>query len=71
MLLGAYPFVGVVSLVIFLLGVSLQMHNFWTVQDPQMRMAETIDFTKNMALLGAGWMFPTIPRSWPLGLGLG
>jgi uncharacterized membrane protein YphA (DoxX/SURF4 family) len=71
MLLGAYPVIGVVLLVIFLFGVSFQMHNFWTVQNPQMRMVDMINFTKNLALLGASLMFPIIPRPWPLGLGLG
>jgi hypothetical protein len=32
MLLGVYPVVGIILLIIFLLGVSFQMHNFWTVR---------------------------------------
>lgn len=29
--LGAYPVIGVILLVIFLLGVSIKIHNFWAV----------------------------------------
>ena len=30
MLLGVYPVVGIALLIVFLLGVSIQMHSFWT-----------------------------------------
>jgi hypothetical protein len=29
------------------------MHDFWNVQDPQHRQSEMINFTKNVALMGA------------------
>ena len=29
------------------------MHAFWKVQDPMAKMSERVNFTKNMALLGA------------------
>lgn len=67
-LLGVYPVIGVILLIIFLLGVSFKIHNFWAVQDPQMKMMETINFTKNMALLGAALMTLGISRPWPLSL---
>ena len=35
LLLGYHPTIGAALLVIFLLGVSFGMHNFWTVQDQQ------------------------------------
>jgi putative oxidoreductase len=65
---GIYPFVGIVLLVAFLLPVSLMMHNFWKLEDPQLRMADKINFTKNMALLGAVLMLLAIPLPWPLSL---
>ncbi len=68
MLLGVYPIIGAILLIIFLLGVSIRMHNFWAVQDPQMKMMETINFTKNMALLGAALMVLAIPGPWPFSL---
>ncbi len=40
MLLGVYPVVGIVLLIIFLLGVSFQMHNFWKVADAQMKQID-------------------------------
>jgi uncharacterized membrane protein YphA (DoxX/SURF4 family) len=68
-LLGAYPTVGVALLVIFLLGVSVTMHAFWKVADPQQRMGEQVNFSKNIALLGSLLMFLAIPRPWPISLG--
>jgi putative oxidoreductase len=33
------------------------MHPFWKVQDPMAKMGEMVNFTKNLALLGAVAMF--------------
>lgn len=66
--LGIYPFVGVVLLVAFLLPVSLMMHDFWKLEDPQTRMADKINFLRNMAFLGAVLMLLAIPSPWPLSL---
>jgi putative oxidoreductase len=71
MLLGVYPVVGIVLLIIFLLGVSVQMHSFWKVDDAQMKQIDIINFTKNMALIGALLMFLLLPRPWPMSLGIG
>ncbi|HET7101009.1 MAG TPA: DoxX family protein [Terriglobia bacterium] len=67
MLLGAYPLIGIILLLIFLVGVSFQMHAFWKVADPQARAADQINFMKNLALIGALLMFLAIPVPWPLG----
>ena len=67
-LFGIYPFVGIALLVAFLLPVSLMMHNFWKLEDPQLRVADKINFTKNMALLGADLMLLAIPSPWSLSL---
>lgn len=67
MLLGAYPLIGIILLIIFLLGASFQMHAFWKISDPQARAAEQTHFLKNMALLGALLMFLAIPVPWALG----
>jgi putative oxidoreductase len=66
MLLGVLPLVGVILLIIFLLGVSFQIHAFWKVSDPQARAMEMIYFMKNIALIGALLMFLAIPTPWPL-----
>jgi putative oxidoreductase len=71
MLLGVYPLVGILLLIVFLLGVSFQMHTFWKLSDAQMKQVEMINFTKNMALVGALIMFVLLPRPWPVSLGIG
>jgi len=64
LLLGYQPVIGIVAVVLFLIGVSPMMHNFWAVQDPMQKMAEMVNFTKNMALLGSALMFLAIPQPW-------
>lgn len=67
-LLGVYPLIGGALLVIFLIGVTFKMHNFWAVQDPMARMGEFVNFTKNIGLLGAVLITMAIPAPWPLSL---
>ena len=50
-LLGVYPQAGVLLLVLFLTARSFKMHDFWAVPEEQ-KMAEKMNFMKNMALLG-------------------
>jgi uncharacterized membrane protein YphA (DoxX/SURF4 family) len=64
LLLGAYPQIGVLLLVIFLLGASFMMHNYWAVADPQAKMGERVNFMKNWALIGALLMILSIPMPW-------
>jgi len=59
----------IVLLIIFLLGMSFQMHNFWKVADAQTKQIDVINFTKNMSLVGALLMFLLLPRPWPMSLG--
>jgi uncharacterized membrane protein YphA (DoxX/SURF4 family) len=56
---------GLLAIVAFLVPVSLQMHRFWDVEDPSARQAEMINFTKNMALVGAALMLMQLPTPWP------
>ena len=67
-LLGMYPTIGAVSLVLFLLPTTLMMHAFWKVEDPMARMGERVNFTKNMALLGAALLMLSIPEPWSTSL---
>jgi putative oxidoreductase len=69
LLLGYHPTFGTGLLVIFLLGVSFKIHDFWVVKEPQQRMAEQVNFMKNMALIGFLLMTVAIPRPWPMSLG--
>ena len=71
MLLGVYAPVGIALLIVFLLGVSVQMHSFWKVDDAQLKQIDIINFTKNIALIGALLMFLLLPRPWPMSLGIG
>lgn len=63
-LLGYAPLVGIGAIAVFLIGVTPMMHDFWNVGDPQMRMAEMVNFSKNMALLGGTLMLVAIPQPW-------
>lgn len=53
LVLDIKPELGAGAVAGFLAGVSPLMHDFWKVEDPQRRQAEMINFSKNMALLGA------------------
>ncbi len=52
-LFNFYPLIGLGALVLFLVPVTFVMHAFWKVQDPMAKMGESVNFRKNLALLGA------------------
>jgi putative oxidoreductase len=64
-LLGVKPKYGAAAIAGFLLGVSPVMHNFWKMEDPEQRMNEMINFSKNMALLGAALALMGVEEPWP------
>lgn len=68
-LLGLYLQLAVAALVIFLVPVTFKMHAFWADTDPNMKMANMVNFMKNIALLGAALMMLAIPTPWPYALG--
>jgi len=54
-LLVAFGFatrLGALLLVLFLVPVTLMMHNFWAVADPAARQMELVNFMKNLSMLG-------------------
>ena len=51
-LLGFQMRIGACLLVIFLVPVTLMMHNFWSVSDPMMQQIEKAMFLKNVTMLG-------------------
>lgn len=63
-LLGWRPDLGVAAIVLFLLPVSIMMHNFWAESGAE-RMNDMVNFLKNLALVGATLMFVAVPRPWP------
>ena len=66
--LGFLPVLGLILLVIFLVPTTLLMHNFWTIQDPQARMADQVNFLKNVGLIGASLLLMYGATTWPLTL---
>jgi putative oxidoreductase len=66
-LLGWKTRIGAWLIVLFLIPVSVMMHNFWTLSDPALRMADQVNFMKNIALVGAALMIAAVPR-WHLSL---
>jgi len=65
-LFSLYPTIGAAALAIFLLPVTFTMHAYWKVQDPMAKMAERVNFMKNIALLGAALLLLAIPQPWSL-----
>jgi putative oxidoreductase len=43
-------------IVAFLIPVTLMMHAFWTVSDPQARMMQMVMFNKNLTMLGGAFL---------------
>ncbi len=50
---GVYADLGALLLAVFLIPTAFMMHNFWTIQDPQAKQGEMINFFKNLSLAGA------------------
>ena len=68
----SHPFVlGALLLVLFLLPVTVMMHDFWKAVDPEAKQTEMISFNKNLALIGGAlilFYFVNVTQSVPLGL---
>lgn len=71
LILGVWIDLGALLLVVFLLPVTLMMHDFWTQTDPQVKQTEQISFNKNIALIGGALILfyaVNVMQSVPLGL---
>ena len=65
-LLGYKPRLGLLTLIGFLIPTSVQIHNFWSsVPNPEQQMNEMVNFSKNMALVGAALAMMQLPDVWP------
>ena len=64
-LLGVKPKLGTAAIIAFLAGVSPSIHDFWRAQDPNQRMNDMVNFTKNMALLGGALALMGVEEPWP------
>ena len=70
-LLGVKPKLGAAAIAGFLAGVSPVMHDFWRIEDPNQRMNEMINFSKNMALIGGALALMGIDEPWPASVPIG
>jgi uncharacterized membrane protein YphA (DoxX/SURF4 family) len=66
-LLGIYVQISILLVSVALIGITFQMHQFWKESD-QARMADEVNFKKNMAILGAALMLLMIPLPWAVSL---
>jgi uncharacterized membrane protein YphA (DoxX/SURF4 family) len=64
-LLGVKPKVGTAAIIGFLAGVSPLMHNFWADEDPNQRMNNMINFSKNLAIAGGALALMGVEEPWP------
>ena len=64
MLLGLKPKWGAMAILGFLAGVSPVMHDFWRNQDPNERMNNMTNFTKNLALAGGALALMGVDEPW-------
>ncbi len=53
LILGRIPRAAALGVAGFLAIASAKMHDFWNMRDAQQKQSELIQFSKNMALLGA------------------
>lgn len=64
-LLGIKPKIGTAAVIGFLAGVSPVMHNFWKEEQPEQRMSQFVNFTKNLALVGGAMALMGVEEPWP------
>lgn len=51
-LLGVQTRIGALLIIVFLIPVTLMMHNFWAISDPAQAEIQRIMFVKNVSMLG-------------------
>lgn len=65
---GYMPLIGIIAILLFLVPVTFTMHGFWKEADPSARMAEKIQFQKNLALAGAALALLAVSVPWAYSL---
>ena len=68
LILGYKPKFGAFAIAAFLASASPLFHDFWNASDPQAKQNEMINFSKNLALLGAALALAGVKEPWPLSL---
>lgn len=67
---GAYPSFGALAVILFLVGVTPLMHDFWAL-DGQAAQNEQVHFLKNAGLVAVALVFLLLAdQPWPYALGL-
>lgn len=66
-ILGIFTDVAAVLLILFLIGATFKMHDFWNIEDKQKKMENTIYAMYNLALIGGNLIVLYISY-WPLSL---
>jgi putative oxidoreductase len=51
-IIGFKARLGALAIILFLVPVTVMMHNFWAVSDPMMHQMQMIMFMKNLSMLG-------------------
>lgn len=70
--LGFWADLGALLLAAFLVVTAFMMHNFWTIDDANQKMNETVAFFKNLSMAGAALIiFAIVANGGDLGAGLG
>lgn len=64
-LLGRFIEWSVLALVFFFIPVTFTMHRYWKETDPSMKAIQSVNFYKNLAVLGAVLMLLIIREPWP------
>jgi len=55
---------GTAAIVGFLAGVTPVMHDFWKEENPELRMNNMVNFTKNIALIGGAMSLMVVEEPW-------
>ncbi|HEY9481214.1 MAG TPA: DoxX family membrane protein [Candidatus Paceibacterota bacterium] len=64
LLLGIWTFWGIIVLIVFLIPVTFTMHAYWNETDPMVRAGQTVNFRKNIVLVGLLLMLLSVATPW-------
>ena len=66
LIVGILPEVALIGMIVFLIAVSVMVHNFWKDSDPTKRSQERLSFEGNIALAAALLMVLSFVSGWVL-----
>lgn len=69
--LGVYPSIAAAYLLLFMVGSTFVVHNFWSIDDPEEQDNQAFHFFKNLAILGGALLvLASSGGDWPMAIGL-